>query len=294
MKFLTCKLVIVTFSLMFSVAVTGEMIVKITSAPVLEKQYKAFVARQAKPVEQRTKITGMHLNQAIASLVIIKQALHHGGLDIDYDFVHVPNVKRAQLMLAKGIALIASNTPFSIAIDESVFKSSAIIAHGGLIKGIYGLASNKALMKVTSLKELQSFSALTNSTWLVDIETLQAIKPKSLYSTPLFSSMLQLINNRGIDFTLLKIDANVDKIATEHGVKLAMVPGIGIELMGTRHFIVSKKHPDGEKVYKALEKGLAVLREKGLIRQYYQDVGTIPANGSNIKILNAIKSKPDS
>jgi len=279
---------------MFSVAVTGAMIVKITSTPLLEKQYQAFVVQQQTPVEQRTKLTGKHLNHSIASLVIIKQALHHGGLDIVYDFVHAPNVKRAQWLLDKGLALMASNTPFSIRINESVFKSSAIIAPRSLIRGIYGLASNKALMKITSLKELQSFSAVTNSTWLVDIETLQNIKLKSLSLTPLYSSMLQLINHRGIDFTLLKIGANVDKIATKQGVKLAMVPGIGIELMGTRHFIVSKKHPDGEKVYKALEKGLLVLHEKGLIIQYYQDVGTIPVNGSNIKILNAINPKPDS
>ena len=67
------------------------------------------------------------------------------------------------------------------------------------------------------------------------------------------------------------------------------MPGVGIELIVTRHFIVSKKHADVEKIYKALEKGLAVMRAKGLIRQFYQDVGTIPKNGSNIRVLNAIK-----
>jgi hypothetical protein len=149
-------------------------------------------------------------------------------------------------------------------------------------------------MKVTSLKELQKFSAVIDASWKLDIENLKAIKPKSLTLVHLFVSQLQLINHRGIDFTLLKENTNVEKIATDYGVKLAMVPGVGIVLKGTRHYIVSKKHPDGEKVYKALEKGLAVLREKGLIKQYYQDVGIGPANSSNIKILNAIMPKPES
>jgi len=261
---------------------------------VLEKQYQTYVAQQENPVEQRTKITGKHLNQGIASLVIIKQALHYSGIDINYDFVHAPNVKRAQWLLEEGRALIASNTPFSVSINENVFKSSAIETNGGLIKGIYGLASNKALMEVTSLKELQSFTAVTNSNWLVDIENLQALKLKGLSLTPLFTSQLKLINRRGIDFTLLKIDADVDKISSKHGVKLAMVPGIGLELIGSRHFIVSRKHPDGEKIYKALENGLAKLRKKGLIRQYFQDVGAVPANESNIKIINSTMPKPES
>jgi len=294
-KLPSCTFNIVIFSLIFSVVANGTTVIKVTGKDTLKNKYLTFKARQNEPVEQITQRTGKHISQDIVNLLIIEQALHYGGMDIDYEFVSAPNVKRAMWLVKKGIALIASNSPFSVTIDESVFKSSPILARHDFVKGIYGLASNKALMKVSSLKELQGFSAVTNANWQVDIETLQALKPKSLSITPLFNSVLQQIKHRDIDFTLLKTGTEVDKLARKYGVKLARVPGVGIELIGTRHFIVSKKHPDGEKVYRALEKGLAVLHAKGLILQYYRATGNItPKKESNIKILNTIKSKHES
>jgi len=290
-KSLTLKLTVVVFHLIFSLAVNGAMIIKVTGNRTLEREYLAFEAKRTKPVEQLTQLTSEHNSQMVSNLVIIKQALYFGGLDIAFEFVPAHNVKHSMRLVAEGSALIASNIPFASSIDVNVFQSSSILGHGGFIKGVYGLASNKELMKVSSLKELQAFSVITNATWRVDISTLEALKPKAIYFTPLLSSMVRQIKYRRVDFILLKL--NLDEAITSKlvDVKLTRVPGVGIELIGTRHIIVSKKHPDGEKTYKALEKGLAVMRAKGLIRQFYQDVGTLPKNGENIKVLNAKNPK---
>ena len=56
-------------------------------------------------------------------------------------------------------------------------------------------------------------------------------------------------------------------------VDLTLVPGIKVSFPGTRHFMVSKKHPLGAKVYAALERGLVVLRERGVISMAYRECG---------------------
>ena len=56
---------------------------------------------------------------------------------------------------------------------------------------------------------------------------------------------------------------------------LAVVEGVTIGLEGARHFMVSKLHRDGHLVFKALERGLDVLKAKGAFRKAYIECGFI-------------------
>lgn len=60
---------------------------------------------------------------------------------------------------------------------------------------------------------------------------------------------------------------DVELIANEHLVVL---------LNDSRHFAVSRLHPEGERAFAALQKGLAILREQGRITSAYQQAGLIP------------------
>ncbi|MCP4321002.1 MAG: hypothetical protein GY787_03950, partial [Alteromonadales bacterium] len=60
---------------------------------------------------------------------------------------------------------------------------------------------------------------------------------------------------------------------TPEGVHLVPVPDIKIGLQGTRHFAVSKRHPKGKEVIKALDAGIKLMKEQGIVDKAYSDSG---------------------
>jgi hypothetical protein len=54
----------------------------------------------------------------------------------------------------------------------------------------------------------------------------------------------------------------------------------------TYQFIIAENHPDGQRVYQALEKGLGMMREQGLIKEYFQQLIPHRSDLPNWKILN--------
>lgn len=51
-------------------------------------------------------------------------------------------------------------------------------------------------------------------------------------------------------------------------------------------FLIAENHPDGQKIYQALEKGLGIMREQGLIKIYYQQLIPHITDLPNWKIIN--------
>ena len=56
-------------------------------------------------------------------------------------------------------------------------------------------------------------------------------------------------------------------------IKLQLVPGVAVLLDDSRHFVISKSHPEGRFASEALNKGLKILRENGRIEQLYKQAG---------------------
>ena len=70
-----------------------------------------------------------------------------------------------------------------------------------------------------------------------------------------------------------------------HSLEVKAVPGIALTFNDSRHFVVSKNHPDGRAAFDALQKGLSILASKNRIKQAYIEAGFIPPKGS-VKVLN--------
>lgn len=252
----------------------------------LVERYYEILQREGKRAEEFEHFNIKKVTKGFVSLVIIKQALTAGGLDVDFELIMAPNSSRGAMLVQSGVAVMSQQTMFKELFTDDLWMSSVILGSGEHIKGIYGLASNKALMQVSTLEGLQKLSAVINTAWKHDIRTLEDIMLDSLHITPNYDAQFKLIKYREIDFTLLDFSHDIEKPQIYGGVELYPVPNVAIEIIGDRHFMVSKKHPDGAKVYQALEKGLKTLRSKGLIRQYYGEAKVIRSDLSDWKILN--------
>ena len=59
------------------------------------------------------------------------------------------------------------------------------------------------------------------------------------------------------DFTLAPFQDTPDLTISAYGITLKAIPGVKVVFEGSRHFVISRKHPLGASTYSALATGLA-------------------------------------
>ncbi len=260
--------------------------IKIAVTQRLADFYQSALKKEQKQVINFTELNLIDTTKGFVSLVILQQALHKGGLSANIEFVISPNANRSQLLVQSGDALLTQTTLKENHTLPETLKSSALIHSKDMVRGIYGLKSNHSLMKVKTLDELKKFTATTNSAWREDLASLQAIEPAKLDVVSSLKSVFTRIAYRNIDFTLLDLPKGRPEFQRHHGdIILVPVPGLFVNTRNMRHFIISEKHPDSQTAYQALEKGLKIMREQGLIKKYYRQVKQFPSDIPDWKIL---------
>ena len=197
--------------------------------------------------------------------VLVLRALALAGLPAELQISNAPNTARGREMVKNGEVVIQGSTDWSTWADEfkdRVYKSSLIIPNGQFQKGFYTTPEKAASIKIKTAKDLATLQVVSNSNWVVDWATLQKFKLKSLSSTASRTSMFNMIAHGHGDCTVQTFSSRPDLAITDGGVTLFPVKGVKVALSGTRYFMVSRIHPDGKKVYEALEKGLAIMMKK--------------------------------
>jgi hypothetical protein len=108
---------------------------------------------------------------------------------------------------------------------------------------------------------------------------------KDIVAQDSWLSMVRMVNLQWIDFILMPFNSTPDKSFTMDKIHLVPVEGIAIALRDSRHFVISKLHPKGAETFQAINKGLRILREKGIISRAYEQAGFF-IDHSKINIIN--------
>lgn len=264
----------------------AQTVLTLAASTKIINTYKAFLKdKQQHPLEM-TDLRSEHGIRAVAELIIIQQALNAAGMPVEIEFVETPNSARSLVMMHNGDVVMTGHTVFSTAVTANMYKGKTVIPKGRFLKGIYGLKQNKLLQRTKTLAELRKFRGVSSQSWTVDWLTMQNLYLDTLRHVPRYAMMVSLIANGKADFALLEFPSTDDLLIEYEGTVLAPIPGVTIALDDSRHFAVSKKHPDGSRVFEALEKGLEILRAQGLIKQYLTDVGFYNQTVQDWTLLN--------
>lgn len=274
------------FPLLLSLNAFATLRVEVAIPTKAKESYQLFIKNHGIPAEQIETVTPSKQSRSIACLIIIKKALLAGGLAIKYKFIESPSAARTHLLIKNGDAVISPSIVFRTDELNEVYLSSPLFQSQLLYKGLFGLKSNRKLMKVRDAKDLHSLTAVIDKSWKQDIALLNQLAPKSITQTYKYSTMINLVAFRGIDFTLLDFRENIEDSTFYKKARLHPVPGVAVTFKKPRHFMISKKHPHGSQVYQALEKGLKVLKANGTIEKLFEDAGVIRSDVNHLKILN--------
>ncbi|MDO3383379.1 hypothetical protein [Gilvimarinus algae] len=288
-----CGLLIV-LTLAFSPLGQAQTVpIRVTVTPDILADYRRFVAGRA--IGQIHHYDGKGARRDVIELVLLQQALLLGGFDQRLDIVPEQTYRRTLHQVASG-ELIGSGalvwrsdiTP----LDGELYTSSAVVRHGEFTVGLYTAAHNRRAINADA-DSLRQLRVVTSPDWKTDIATLRSLGFERLYFTNSWVSMVRMLAAERADITLAPFQRERDmSIDTPEG-QLLPLPGFKVALDGTRHWIVSRRHPLGSAYYSALEKGLALLRSKGTIVRAYQECGFYNDQVSNWQRLGPkVGSKP--
>lgn len=216
------------------------------------------------------------IRRDVIDMIIAQQALKLGGFNLSFSYAPGKVNFRNTKMLQTGQLLISFDSYWqqdAQAISDSVYISEVVIRNGEYIAGMYTSPKNTKMLAVKTLADLREFTSISTPRWRTDWQTLQSLPLKKLMQENSWLSMARMVDIQWIDFLLMPFNSTADQSFTLEKIHLVPVKSIGIILKDSRHFVISKAHPKGEQAYKAINKGLKILRKNGDIVKAYQQAG---------------------
>jgi ABC-type amino acid transport substrate-binding protein len=274
------KIAALFFTLMtHSISASAESITISAGVPINWDRLEHYhAATETTGCEQIDSYALPGASRGLSEMLLICQALHLGGIRPVFEFQQINTYARLLRQVSNGELLLMMESVWKRDADPSkVFISDPILRTGEFEVGLFTLPSNTELLKARTVEDLRRFKAASNRNWAVDWETLEfmGIEKINVSKYPL---MFKMVEAGRADFMLEAFSSLPDMSQTTEGVKLIPVPNIKIGLKGSRHIVVNKALPNSQKVFNALQAGLKILREKGVITRAYQESGFLHEN----------------
>ncbi|MCW8865549.1 MAG: hypothetical protein OQK09_01600 [Colwellia sp.] len=248
--------------------------------------YKNFVGER--DVLTIKNFSGKTIRRDVVDMIIAQQALQLGGFP--YDFSYAPGKVnfRNTKMLQNGDLLISFDSYWkrdAEALADKLYISAPVIRNGEYVAGIYTSPNNQKVLQIKKLTDFTKLTAISTPKWRTDWQTLQDLSLKELVKENSWLSMVRMVNLQWVDFMLMPFNSTADQSFTLEKIHLIPVPNMAIVLKDSRHFVISKAHPQGEAAFIAINKGLKILREYGTITKAYTEAGFF-VDPVKYKILN--------
>ncbi|WP_019613420.1 ABC transporter substrate-binding protein [Psychromonas ossibalaenae] len=239
----------------------------------VKRDYDFFM--QGRDPLQISDYYGPGSRRDVVEVVLIQQALALGGVNASIRFIVASSHARIIKLVHSGKAVMAGNSIWQNLLNDSdlLYVSEPVIENGQFEAGLYTISENRNALNAKSLADVRQLTVVSSKAWSVDWQTLNAMKIHSLINTVKWSSMVKMVAKGRADFLLAPFQPSDDLSFTPQGIRLVPVPGIKVGLQGSRHFAVSKRNSQGKELINVLNKGIKILKEKGLLEQAYRDSG---------------------
>lgn len=248
--------------------------------------YQQFVA--GRDISSIDNFSGKNIRRDVVDMIIAQQALKLGGFSHRFSYAPGKVNFRNTKMLQNGQLLISFDSYWqqdALPLADKIYISDAVIRNGEYIAGIYTSPKNTKTLAIKELGDLAELTSVSTPKWRTDWQTLEQLPLKNLTREDSWLSMVRMVDIQWIDFMLMPFNSTPDQSFIMDKVQLVPVKNIGVVLKDSRHFVISKEHPEGEEAYIAINKGLKILRQHGAIVKAYQQAGFF-IDSNKIKIIN--------
>lgn len=227
----------------------------------------------------------------IAILVLQMQALRLGGFEGDIVIDTEKSHKRILTMVAQGKSDLAGMQFWQRELGpykDKICYSDAVVREGEFYVGIYTAEHNIRALAARSRADIQQLRGVSSRNWENDWSVLESLELKYLYNTLSWHSMVTMVDVGRADFTLSPFYASDDMSATVNGNRIVPIPEVKVLLPGSQHWVVNCNTPEGADIYRALQRGLATLRESGRVVRALTESGFFYQPSKDWQVINSL------
>ena len=226
----------------------------------------------------------------IVEMIILQKALYLGGEKSSVVFKRKDSLALREVTpLIKGESLLYGNTLWFETVRDyqgSLYISDPIIRYGEFEAGFYTSVDNEKALS-TTIDTLSELTVITSRQWIADWRALHNSSVQPINFMGSWIEMLSMVEYRVVDAMLINFSLKKNLQLLFNGKIYVPIPNIKIMLPGSRHFVVSKKHPHGLRVFKALNKGIKIMRQRGEIEKLYRQAGFINSKVRDWALANS-------
>ncbi len=212
----------------------------------------------------------------VVYMVLVQQAIWLGGLRLNFTFKRSDFSARSPKLFSRGEALVSFDSVWRNAArkyEKDVYISSPVIERGHYVAGLWTSPTNGKALAVRTPADLQQLTAVSSKSYEADWQTLQGLKLKGIRDEYAWISMATLVSKGWIDVMLAPFPRQQPFIIKQDHITLVAIDGVKVLLDDSRHFVVSKHHSLGAVTFAALQRGMARLKEQGVLNRAYAECG---------------------
>jgi hypothetical protein len=231
----------------------------------------------------------------VIEIVLLQQALDLGGfkgkvtLRPENSYLRILKlVHDGQVALAGALMWRRDILPYS----THLFKTKALVKDGEFIAGLYTRPDNQFALQANTPEKVRRLSAASNYHWGADLATLADLGISKIQFSTYWVQIVRMVMAKRADFTLAPFQVNPEMKVIVGNSELVPIPGVKVALPGSRHWAVSKHHPQGEAIFTALVRGIELLEQQNIIQRAYEECGFFHPQVKNWLLLNPPEAQP--
>lgn len=280
---------LISFLLPYFVVAKTPLVVDIMQSENFTHRYQSFLNGRS-PLEINdfhASTKGSHIE--IVEMILLQQALVLGGLDRTIIFNPKPSINIMEYSdLIAGDSLILARSVWHEDILDyrgSLYVSEPLVKFGEYEAGLYVPKRNVHLHNLEKSK-LEDLTVVANPRWKVDWRALHNTDLNIVSFIGPWETMLEMVETNVVDTMLINFSVS-DTLELNFENRLYVpINNLKVFLPDSRHFVVSKRHPEGKRVFKALNKGLSLLRANGTIEKALKQSGFINKKVTDWQTIN--------
>ena len=284
--------VLLAFLLMLASAVTFARNVGVYATEKPLQEY--FSLLQARPdfMLDEKPLSLQQSQRILSEIHIFKTAMMQSAQELSLVLKpETANLKRAFLLTQTGRTATFVET-YSLADisdkRDDFYITQPVLAAGEYPVGLYTSIDNTRAL-ASKFDQLSLLNATSHPNWRTDWSILESLKFQHIHPVNSMHEALTLVTKQSTDVLLFAFQSSDDFSFTHMGEKIVPITGMKVFFPESRHYLVSKKHPDGEAIFTALESGLSKMRERGDIKKIYHRFGVMDSRVADWEVINSEK-----
>lgn len=264
-----------------------DLVVYSTEGPL--NQYVSLMKSRPNLIDDNKPILLQQSQRAVAEIYIFQQAVASSNLGLSIKLKpESANMRHAFTLAQAGRVITFTETYSHVDIvdkRDDFYISQAVLNKGEYPVGLYTSIDNHRAL-ATERNQLHKLSAASHPQWHTDWSILESINVKNIHAVNSMEAALNLVGQQKADIVLKAFQSGEGFVFSHNNHKLVPIVGLKVFFPDSRHFLISKKHPDGDKVFQALEIGLTNMRQSGAIKKIYQRFGVMDERVADWQVVN--------